>query len=323
MIAAAAAPHIRAPSRKLKSKALSAVDELPALALDGPPVRLIAGPTASGKSALALDLARRTGGVIVNADAQQIYADLRILTARPSREEEAEVPHRLYGVADAAEIWSVGRWLEAATAELATLRQAGRTAIVTGGTGLYFKALTEGLADIPPTPEPVRIRARAELESLGEAAFRARLAEHDLASAERIFPGDRQRLARAWEVFAATGRPLGAWQAATRPAIAAGDWAAVVIEPDRPTLYARCDARLGAMVEAGVLEEVRALQARGLDPQLPAMKAVGYRELAAHLGGVLSLEDAVAEAAMQTRRYAKRQTTWLRGQHPTWPRLRR
>jgi tRNA dimethylallyltransferase len=291
-----------------------------ALNVEGPPVRLIAGPTASGKSAVALNLALRTGGVVVNADALQIYRDLRVLTARPTAEEEARAPHRLYGMADAAEAWSAGRWLTAATGVLEELRAQGRTAIVVGGTGLYFKSLTGGLAEIPQISTEVRAASRRDLKNLGEAAFRARLAERDPEAAARISPGDLQRLGRAWEVVAATGRPLTAWQGETTPVLRPGDYAAVVIETPRPELYARCDRRMQAMAAEGALEEAGLLLARGLDPDLPAMKAVGLRELGRHLSGELSLEVALDLAKRETRRYAKRQLTWLRGQTADWPR---
>ena len=288
---------------------------------DRPPIFLIAGPTASGKSALALRLAERVGGEIINADALQLYADLRLLTARPSGDEEARAPHHLYGVADGADGWSAGRWLRAARQTLNEVAARGRPAIVTGGTGLYFKALTEGLADIPPVPEDERLKAQAQFDALGEEAFRARLAARDPAAAARIAPGDRQRLVRASEVLAASGRALSDWQADTAPALPQGTWRALALEPPRPLLYARCDARLDAIVEAGALEEVQRLMGRGLNDALPIMKAVGFRELAAHLDGRLSLEDAMTQAKMQTRRYAKRQSTWLRNQAPDWQRL--
>jgi tRNA dimethylallyltransferase len=285
-------------------------------------VLLIAGPTASGKSALALRLAETLGGEIVNADALQLYGDLRLLTARPSLEDEARAPHHLFGVADAADGWSVGRWLEAAVKVLEDIGARGKTAIVTGGTGLYFRALTEGLAEIPPVPAAVRQAAAARFEALGEAAFRAELAQRDPAAAARIEAGDRQRLLRAAEVWDATGQALSDWQAQTRPTLAAGAWRAVVMEPPREVLYARCDARMERMIAGGALEEAAALMARGLDPMLPAMKAVGLRELASHLAGERSLEEAVVLAQQETRRYAKRQLTWLRNQTPGWERLR-
>ncbi|MGZ3343675.1 MAG: tRNA (adenosine(37)-N6)-dimethylallyltransferase MiaA [Caulobacteraceae bacterium] len=288
---------------------------------DTAPVLLIAGPTASGKSALALRLAERLNGEIVNADALQLYADLRVLSARPTAEEEARAPHHLFGVADGADGWSVGRWLDAALPLLGDLAARGRRAIVVGGTGLYFRALTKGLADIPAVPAAVRQAAAETWERLGEDAFRQALAAHDPAAAARIAAGDRQRLLRAFEVAEATGKALSDWQADTTPPLSAGQWRAVVLEPDRQTLYARCDARFAAMVEAGALEEVRALIARRLDPLAPVMKAVGVRELAAHLAGELTLAEAVALAQQETRRYAKRQLTWFRNQTPEWERL--
>ncbi|MBL8553583.1 MAG: tRNA (adenosine(37)-N6)-dimethylallyltransferase MiaA [Phenylobacterium sp.] len=282
---------------------------------------LIAGPTASGKSALALTLAERVGGEIVNADSMQLYAGLRVLTAAPSPQETARAPHHLFGTVDPADGWSVGRWLRAATQVLDGIAGRGRDAVVVGGTGLYFRALTKGLADVPDVPAEVRGEAEADYAALGEAGFRARLAVPDPAAAIRIAPGDRQRLVRAWEVYAATGKPLTDWQAGGEPALAAGRWTAVALEPPRAGLYARCDARLHAMIAGGALDEVRALMARRLDPGLPAMKAVGVRELAAHLAGDASLEAAVAAAQQETRRYAKRQTTWMRGQMRDWPRI--
>ena len=282
---------------------------------------LIAGPTASGKSALALRLAARTGAEIVNADSMQLYADLRVLTARPSAEEEASAPHHLFGVADAADGWSVGRWLRAATEVLAEIAARGRPAVVVGGTGLYFSALTQGLADIPAVPVEVRRAVGEDYDRMGEATFRRRLAARDPASASRIEAGDRQRLIRAWSVFAATGRALSDWRETGEPVLAPGAWRGVALEPPRATLYARCDARLEAMIAEGALDEVATLAARGLDPELPALKAVGYRELAAHLRGETTLADALAAAQMQTRRYAKRQTTWMRGRMADWPRL--
>ena len=286
-----------------------------------PPIRLIAGPTASGKSALAMRLAVETGGVIVNADSMQLYRDLRILTARPSEADEAAVPHRLYGVADAADGWSVGRWLRAAVRVLDELRSQGRPAIVTGGTGLYFRALTRGLADIPPVPAAARDAAAARYDVEGEAAVRAALRSVDPAAEARIAPGDRQRLVRALSVFEATGAPLSGWMAATRPVLAPEDYQALVVEPDRAALYARCDARLEEMLDAGVLDEVETLLDRGLDPALPALKPTGFREFAAHLRGETTLEMALDSAQQETRRYAKRQLTWFRNQTPDWPRF--
>jgi len=290
--------------------------------LSEPLITLLAGPTASGKSRRALELAQRTGAVIVNADSQQLYADLRVLSARPSAAEEALAEHRLYGVADAAEAWSVGRWSRTVMPLLADLAAAGRPALLVGGTGLYFTALTMGLADIPDIPPEVREAAGAAFDSDGEAAFRRRLAGVDAAAAGRIEAGDRQRLTRAWAVAQHTGRALSDWTAVTTPLLAPGSWTGLVIEPDRAPLYADCDLRVAQMVEAGALEEVRALVARGLDPALPAMKAVGVREFAAYLAGETTLEHAVEATRQATRNYAKRQLTWFRNQTPRWARIR-
>jgi tRNA dimethylallyltransferase len=282
---------------------------------------LIAGPTASGKSALALRLAQQVGGELVNADSMQLYADLAVLTARPTREEMLLAPHHLYGVADAADGWSVGRWLEAARAVLADIARWRRTAIVVGGTGLYFRALTQGLADVPSVPRAVTDRLGEEYARTGELALRPRLARLDPEAAARIARGDRQRLVRALAVAEHTGRPLSAWQADTVPLLATDEWRAVVLAPPREALYAACDARLAAMFEAGAIEEVRALAARGLDPALPAMKAVGVREIITHLEGRITRDEALARSQQETRRYAKRQTTWFRNQTPDWPRI--
>ena len=297
---------------------------LASLDLSQPPlVTLIAGPTASGKSALALKMARKTGAGIIKADSQQLYADLRILTARPSPEDEAQAEHRLYGVADAAEAWSVGKWSRAALAILAELRAENRPAILVGGTGLYFTALTRGLADIPPVASAVRDQVEADFLVQGEALFRTRLAEIDPAAAQAIEAGDRQRLGRARSVHAATGRPLTAWRAETRPLLEPGSWTGLVIEPDRKVLYADCDRRADLMVENGALDEVRRLVARDLSPALPAMKAVGVRELAAYVSGALDREAAVAALKQATRNYAKRQLTWFRNQCRDWSRIPR
>ena len=284
-----------------------------------PLITLIAGPTASGKSRLALEMARRTGAVIVNADSQQLYADLRVLTARPSPEDEALAEHRLYGVADAADAWSVGRWSRALMQVLDELD--GRPALLVGGTGLYFTALTRGLADMPGIPGEAREAATAALADEGEAAFRRRLARVDPAAAQRIEAGDRQRLIRAMAVAEHTGRALSDWTADTTPLLPAGAWSGLVVEPERAALYARCDQRVAAMVDQGALDEVRALTARRLDPEAPAMKAVGVREFAAHLAGEASLTAAIEATRQATRNYAKRQLTWFRNQTPGWNRV--
>ena len=286
-----------------------------------PLVTLIAGPTASGKSALALKMARETDAVIINADSQQLYADLRILTARPSIEEEAQADHRLYGVADASEAWSVGHWSRTALDLVNPLISAGHPVILVGGTGLYFTALTRGLADIPAVPNEVRDLVEADYVALGETAFRARLAEVDPQAARNIEHGDRQRLIRAMSVHTASGQPLSQWQAQTTPLLSPDTWTGLVIEPDRRLLYDNCDRRVDLMMEQGALDEVQALAARDLSPSLPAMKAVGVRELSALMKGETSREQAVNALKQATRNYAKRQLTWFRNQTPGWRRV--
>ncbi|HSZ50234.1 MAG TPA: tRNA (adenosine(37)-N6)-dimethylallyltransferase MiaA [Caulobacteraceae bacterium] len=282
---------------------------------------LVAGPTASGKSRLALDLATAIDGEIVNADSMQVYADLEILTARPGPESTAARPHHLYGVADAREAWSVGRWLTEARRCLAEIASRARPAVVVGGTGLYLRALTEGLADIPPIPPAVREAAATRLTELGEPGFRAELAAFDAETARRIERGDALRLTRAMEVWLATGRSLSDWRAHSPSPIAPGDWRAVVVDLPRAELYRRCDLRLAAMVRDGALDEVRRLIERDLPARSPLLKALGVAPLAAHLRGETSLEEALASAQTDTRRYAKRQLTWFRNQTPDWPRL--
>jgi tRNA dimethylallyltransferase len=286
-----------------------------------PRIWLIAGPTASGKSALALRLARRLGGEIVNADSMQLYADLCVLTARPARADTLLAPHHLFGVADAADAWSAGRWLEAARRALDDIALWRRPAIVVGGTGLYFRALTRGLAAMPAVPRAVTERLEREAGGAGELALRPRLARLDPEAEARIARGDRQRLLRALAVAEHTGRPLTAWQADTAPALPPGDWRGVILEPPRAALYAACDVRLAAMFEAGAVDEVRALHARRLHPALPAMKAVGVREIVDFLEGRATQAEALARAQQETRRYAKRQLTWFRNQTADWPRI--
>ena len=276
-------------------------------------VIIVAGPTASGKSALALGLAEAYGGTVINADSQQIYRDLRILTARPNASAQTRAPHRLYGFLDAAERGSAARWRDLAEAEIAAAHAAGRMPIVAGGTGLYLRALLGGLAPIPDIPSGIREEAEALYRELGGVAFRARLAALDPEAAARLPPGDRTRLVRAYEVVRATGVPIGAWQRrpAPRPTYR---FATLLLAPPRDALYAACDTRFAAMIEAGGLHEAAALLARGLPPDLPAMKAVGLPELFRHLRGDISLADAIAGAQQATRRYGKRQTTWFRHQ---------
>jgi tRNA dimethylallyltransferase len=280
---------------------------------------LIAGPTASGKSALALDLAEALGGTIINADSMQVYRDLAIITARPTPAEAARVSHLLYGHVDAAENYSVGRWCVDASAALAEVARAGRLPIVVGGTGLYFKILTQGLAAVPPIPSEVRTAVRGRLESEGIAPLYAELASRDPATAQRLMPGDRSRITRALEVVLATGRSLTDWhREGLQPALAAEQAVKLFLEVDRAELYRRIDARFDAMLAAGALDEVRALALRALDPALPAMKAHGVPWLIRHLKGEIDLEEAAAEAKRDTRRYTKRQATWFRHQLPDW-----
>lgn len=280
---------------------------------------LIAGPTAGGKSAVALGLARALGGVIVNADAMQVYRDLKVLTARPDEEALAAVPHRLYGHVDAGERYSAGRWLGEAARVLGETAAAGRWSIVVGGTGLYFKALTEGLAPIPPADPAILERWRERLTAEGPRVLHAELARLDPAGAQAIRPSDSQRLVRALAVLATTGRPIAAFHAERAVPLIGRDVPRLVVLPDRRALYACIEARFDAMVSGGVLAEVEALLRRNLDPRLPAMKAIGVRELGRHLAGKASLADAMTEAKTHSRNYAKRQITWIRGQMAGWP----
>ena len=287
----------------------------------GQGLALIAGPTASGKSALALALAERTGGIVVNADSMQVYGDLRMITARPTPVEEGRVPHRLYGHVDAAVNYSTGRYVADAAGALDEARRGDKPAIFVGGTGLYFKALTAGLAAVPPIPLDIRDAVRARLAQGGAAALHAELQRHDPRAAARLNVNDRTRIARALEVVEATGRSILDWQTEGMPALIDAEAPRVFIAPERATLYARIDARFDAMLAAGALDEVRKLAARRLDPLLPAMKAHGVPWLIRHLAGEISLDAAAQEAKKDTRHYAKRQFTWFRHQLGDWPRL--
>jgi tRNA dimethylallyltransferase len=278
---------------------------------------LIAGPTASGKSALALALAERHGGTVINTDSMQVYRDLRIITARPTPEEEARVPHRLYGHVEASVNFSAGAWVADAASVLAEAGAQNRLPIFIGGSGLYFKALTRGLSAVPPIPAEIRDDLRMRLDRDGVEALHVELARRDPISAERLKPRDRTRIARALEVVAATGRSLTDWhREGLPPLLPPGAFRALFLAPDRDALYARIDARFDAMLEAGALEEVARLAARGLDPLLPAMKAHGVPALIRHLEGELTLEEAAAIGRADTRHYAKRQFTWFRHQLP-------
>lgn len=280
---------------------------------------LIAGPTASGKSAVALALAQALGAEIVNADSMQVYRELRILSARPSATEETRAPHHLFGHIGVLEPYSVARWLSEAHVALAAIHGRGKTAVVVGGTGLYFKALTQGLADAPTSDPEVRAAARARREAIGTDAFHAELVARDPASM-RLAPGDTQRVLRAWEVLIQTGRGLSDWLAAQTRGATEGT-AGFVMAMERAALYRRIDRRFDAMMAEGALEEARAFWALTPPADRPATKALGLPQMRAVLEGAMPFETAVEQAKRQTRRYAKRQETWFRHQTPDWVRL--
>lgn len=284
---------------------------------------LIAGPTASGKSALALKIARAEGGTVVNADSMQVYSVLRVLTARPGQPELSVAPHRLYGHVDPRETYSTGRWARDVEDLIRSGALDGGPAVFTGGTGLYFRALTDGLSAIPPVPAPVREKWRAALEQEGPAALHRLLGERDARAAAAIRPGDGQRIVRALEVLEASGRPISHWQGvAGRPLVDRVSARLIVLEPDRAELARRIEARFDAMMRAGAAEEARAMEALGLNAAMPAMKAIGLRELIAAERGEMPLDEAVARAKTATRQYAKRQSTWFRNQlGPGWRRI--
>ena len=279
------------------------------------PILIVAGPTASGKSSLALAAADKYNGVIINCDAMQVYRELRLITARPSSEDEAKVSHKLYGVIPAAEACSAGIWRELAVAEIKTCWRADRLPIVTGGTGLYIRALMEGLTDIPEIPREIREEVTERRDQIGPEAFRKELAKFDPVSAERLNPTDSQRMIRAYEVYLGTERSLTDWHqdAPTTPPLEA-NYQSIIFEPPRDELYAKCEARIDWMIDNGVLDEVRVLMELNLEPSLPVMKALGVPELITHLRDKMTLEDAVSAAKQATKRYAKRQMTWFRGQ---------
>lgn len=278
-------------------------------------ILVIAGPTASGKSGLALRVAEELGGVVINADSMQVYSDLRVLTARPSAADEARVPHVLYGYLDGATACTAAAWATQAADAIKTARDNNQVPIVVGGTGLYLKALIEGLSDIPEVPLEVRQAARRLRLEQGNEALHESLKEKDPEGALRLKPKDRQRVLRAWEVVEATGTPLHVWQQKSQPkSLVDGPFHTILFQPEREALYAACNARFETMLEAGALDEVEALLARDLDPALPVMKALGVPDLAAFLKGECSREEAVTKAQQHTRNYAKRQTTWFKGQ---------
>ena len=278
---------------------------------------LIAGPTASGKSALAIHLAKKLDGVVINADSMQVYQPLRVLTARPTEEEEAEVAHALFGHVGAGQPYSVAHWLADATQAIAAIQAQGRLPIVTGGTGMYFRALTEGLSDIPAVPDEIRVRLRALEAEIGVEALHARLMRCDPETASSLNPTDPQRVIRAMEVFEAKGRSIRSFQGPRHGAVIDPARAlSVFLEPDREVLRARIDARFDGMMQQGALQEVEALARLDLDPALPVMRAHGVPGLIAALRGEWSMAQAIEKGKADTRRYAKRQHTWFRHQAP-------
>jgi tRNA dimethylallyltransferase len=276
-----------------------------------PRALIVTGPTASGKSALALALAERLHGTIINADAMQMYRELRVLTARPTPEDEARVPHALYGVRPASEAGSVANWRDAALDAMAAARAAGRLPILTGGSGLYLASLTEGLAEIPDPGPAARAEARTLLKEIGPVALHGRLCSVDPVTAARLRPTDSQRVARAWEVWRGTGAGLAAWQARTAQP-APWRFAAILLDPPRTELRDAICGRFALMLLRGAIDEVRELVALGLDPALPVMRAHGVPELSSHLRGEVTLEEATRRAELVTRQYTKRQATWFR-----------
>ena len=290
---------------------------MPDLKTSTKPVVLIAGPTASGKSSMAMDVAEEFDGQIINADSMQVYKELRIVTARPSEADEARLPHKMYGMISVAQSWSVGQWQAMAVEEIAACHAAGKLPVVTGGTGLYFKALMEGLADIPVADPEIRQNLTARLDKEGCEVLHEELKKVDAITAERIFPTDTQRLLRALEIYQSTGRSQSDWIADGNQGVPDDlRFLPLILQPPREQLYEKINQRFGAMVKEGALEEVRALSKLGLDPSLPAMKAVGVRELLAYEAGECSLEQSIAKAQKISRNYAKRQLTWFRNQIP-------
>lgn len=291
-------------------------DTRAAIGAGGRPVLLIGGPTASGKSAFALAIARAFDGAIINADSMQLYREIPILSGQPSAADQARVPHRLYGVLAASEAASAALWRNLAVEAIAEAHGARRLPIVVGGTGLYFHVLEHGLAPVPAIPAELRDRLRGRLAAEGAPALHAQLAGRDPAMAAALKVTDSQRILRALEVVEATGRSLAEWQAVQSPVCENLSFKAIVLDPPRPAVYAACATRFESMLAAGALDEVRALLALGLDPALPAMKALGVAALAAHLDGAVDLETAVERAVRATRNYAKRQVTWFRHRMP-------
>nr|WP_314087014.1 tRNA (adenosine(37)-N6)-dimethylallyltransferase MiaA [uncultured Shinella sp.] len=284
---------------------------------------LITGPTASGKSALAVRLAAEHGGVVINADSMQVYDTLNVLTARPQPEDMGGIEHRLYGHVPAGAAYSTGDWLREATTLVGELRERGKRPVIVGGTGLYFRALTGGLSDMPAIPEDIRERVRARLVAEGAEALHRALAERDPETAARLMAGDRQRIVRALEVIEATGNSISTFQSASGPALIDPERAEkIVVLPDRAVLAARIDRRFGLMLKAGAVDEVKALLAQDLPPALPVMKAIGVPQIAAMLAGEMREAEVIERGAAATRQYAKRQMTWFRNQlDESWRRI--
>ena len=280
---------------------------------------LIAGPTAGGKSALAARLARELGGIVINADSMQVYRDLRILSARPSPAEEEAVPHALYGFVSGSDAYSAGRYAVDAARAIADARAKGLRPILVGGTGLYFKALLDGLSPMPSVPEDVRAYWRGEAAAAGPGGLHGKLGDRDPAMAERLAPGDTQRIVRALEVLDASGISLLEWQQVPRePVLEAAETVRLVVSPVREELYRRIDQRFEAMASSGAVEEVARLAELDLDPALPLMRALGVRPLLRYVRGEIEKDDAIAAGQAETRQYAKRQLTWARGNMITW-----
>ena len=278
------------------------------------PLVVIAGPTASGKSALAIRIAEIFDGEVINADSMQVYSELEILTARPGGDDLARVPHHLFAIRSLAAPCSVAAWLELALAAIEAVRARGRIPVICGGTGFYLRALLEGIVAIPEIPDAVRAAAREKHAALGGPAFRAGLVERDPVAAARLADGDSQRLIRAWEVVEATGRSLSDWQADDQGPALRFEPLSIALMPEREALYAACDGRFHEMVRRGALDEARRVAALNIDPALAGMKALGLPELLSHLRGEITLDEAVERARRATRRYAKRQMTWFRRQ---------
>ncbi len=284
---------------------------------------LITGPTASGKSALAVELAKEHGGVVINADSMQVYDTLRVLTARPSEEDMDGVPHHLYGHVPAAQAYSTGSWLRDVTALLPRIHAEGKLPVFVGGTGLYFKALTGGLSEMPVIPEEIRQRLRARLLEEGPEGLYAELAKVDPAMVESLNIQDGQRIVRALEVFEATGQSIAEFQGQAGPVVVNPDRARkIVVLPDRAVLHQRINGRFEKMLEQGAEDEVRALLALDLPPEMPVMKAIGVSQIAAMLRGEMTRAEVIERGAAATRQYAKRQMTWFRNQmDESWERL--